>query len=669
MKQKRVLLQVILVVVIMLTVMSERILIKADNQQDAKRMNVVFVMDESGSMKNTDSEQLRYNALDLFMGLAADTGNYMGAVVFDTDIILKKDIVQIDGTASKNTLSQSVRNSGSNGDTNIGKAIETATQMLQEQGNPNLSSAIIILSDGNTDLKSSEAYEASIDSKNNAINTARANGYKIYSVCLNANGEANPNELKEISEATGAISIEVKNADGLKDVFNYFYNIIYSTETIVLGDLIIPESGEIEIPFSIPRIGVEEANIIISTLNLNTAYTLFRPDGIAYTAEEMEDIRIAVDTFSILKIKNPINGSWKLRVVGIPGDNVKIEMVYNADLSIQMVVNGGNANYVANDEILFDAKLMEKGVDISDASIYQEYPFQIVFTDKKTGNIEKFAMEMGETGASYTFSLPEDAEYEVYAYCEIDNMKILSQTVPLKVSSIRTDTSLNITKLSIFAKDDFSVDLGTCFGDMDTSDFIYNIRESDFDKTVTAINGADLYINLKDVGAGGTLTVEAVDTNGDVVEIEVNVKIISVVLILSLILGAVGAVLILLFVKNEGEKNGPIQGRIMVLPYTEEGTLTPDTYDGTRKGKMYLGRYLNVRENIGIDLTNTYFMIGDKEGRYIYLVSKNGYYTDATPDRKDKKIRLDSEMEVDISSDIDFMKGMRVTYISDALDY
>lgn len=667
MKQKRVFLHAILVVVLMLTIVSDKVLVKAENEQ--KRMNVVFVMDESGSMKKTDAEQLRYNAMDLFMGLAADSGNYMGAVAFDTEIILKQDIVPIDGTASKNALSQKVRNSGSNGDTNIGKAIETATQMLQEQGNPNLSSAIIVLSDGNTDLKSSDAYQASIDSKNNAINAARANGYKIYSVCLNTNGEANPDELKEISEATGAISIEVQSAEDLKNVFNYFYNIIYSTETIVLGDVVIPESGEVEIPFSIPRIGVEEANIIISTLNRNTAYTLFRPDGIAYTADEMEDIRIAVDTFSILKIKNPASGAWKLRVVGIPGDNVKIEMVYNADLSIQMDINDGNSNYVANDDISFAAKLMEKGADISDTAIYQEYPFQIVFTDRKTGNVETFPMNMSEAGGSYTFKMPENAEYDVYAYCEIDNMKILSQTYPLKVSGVKTNASLDITKLSIFAKEDFSVDLSTCLDEADTSGFIYNIKGSDFDSNITSINGSDLNINLKEVGSGGTLTVEAVDLDGDVVEITVTVKIISIFLILGAVLAVIAAVLAALLAGKSKKENGPIQGRIMVLPYTEDGTLTPDTYDGTRKGKMYLGRYLNVRENIGIDLKNTYFMTGDKDGRYIYLVSKNGYYTDVAPDRKDKKIRLDSEMEVDISSDIDFMKGMRVTYISDNMDY
>ena len=119
---------------------------------DEHRMNVVFVLDQSGSMAKTDANALRYEAVDLFLGLATETGNYMGAVVFDDSIVLQRDITEISGKESKQELSDSIKAAKSFGDTNIGMAIELATQMLQNSGNPNLRSAIILLSDGNTDL-------------------------------------------------------------------------------------------------------------------------------------------------------------------------------------------------------------------------------------------------------------------------------------------------------------------------------------------------------------------------------------------------------------------------------------------------------------------------------------------------------------------------------------
>ena len=304
---------------------------RAEDSKTANRMNVVFVLDQSGSMYNTDRNSLRYEAVDLFLGLARDTGNYMGAVVFDDGIVLQRGIKVMNGKVAKTELSNSIRAASSDGDTDIGKAIELATNMLRDSGNKELDSVIILLSDGNTDLpkdKTGQALAASEASKQNAINNANNNGYKIHSVCLNSNGNANPEELRMISEATGGVSVEVRSAEDLKEVFNQFYNIIYSTETVVLADTLIPDSGRLEIPFEIPRIGVEEANIIISTLNPRTSYTIWKPDGQEMAGNELEAVRITANTFSIIKIPNPSAGTWKIIVQGIPGDQVKIDMVY-----------------------------------------------------------------------------------------------------------------------------------------------------------------------------------------------------------------------------------------------------------------------------------------------------------------------------------------------------
>ena len=81
---------------------------------------------------------------------------------------------------------------------------------------------------------------------------------------------------------------------------------------------------------------------------------------------------------------------------------------------------------------------------------------------------------------------------------------------------------------------------------------------------------------------------------------------------------------------------------------------------------MLLSRYLEYKQDVGVDLANTYLKAGDKDS-YIYVISKSGYYTDANPDAKSKKIRLDSE--ITISNDIDFGKYLRITYIPEDTEY
>ncbi len=639
---------------------------------NANRMNVVFVMDESGSMAKTDGSSLRYDAMDLFLGLATESGNYMGAVAFDEDVILQRDITAIEGLNDKTALSQEVRRVGSRGDTNIGKAIETAVQMLQDSGNPSLPSAVILLSDGNTDLGGNDdRLQESYASRENAINIARANGYKIYSVCLNTNGDADPAELQEISSATGGTSVEVRSADDLKEVFSQFYSIIYSTETIVLGDMVIPESGEGEIPFNIPRIGVEEANIIISTLNPNTRYMLYQPSGIAYTESELDAMKITAKTFSVLKIQNPEAGEWKLIVKGIPGDSIKIEMIYNSDLTIAQYFNSGNPVF-ADSDVVIGAQISNMGTVITDMAIYQDYPIHVVITDVSSGTADDYEMAVNNQQAEYIFHLAQGAEYDVYSYCQIDNLTVTSETARLSAGGslpVASENPIEITRTIPFTKAEYLFDLSSVFSDSEDATLSYSITQSEFDSSVVSVEGENLNIKIKEIGKGGELFVTASNSSGGSIEVRVILKTINMLPVLLAILAAV-AVLVLVIVLLVARKKGsvPINGRIQIIPYNEDGVIgNPNTYEGSR-GKMMIGRCLSIRENIGIDIKNTYFIHGEKDS-YIYLVSKNGYYTDVNPDVKDKKIRLDSEMEVDISSDIDFTKGMRVMYISDETDY
>lgn len=51
---------------------------------------------------------------------------------------------------------------------------------------------------------------------------------------------------------------------------------------------------------------------------------------------------------------------------------------------------------------------------------------------------------------------------------------------------------------------------------------------------------------------------------------------------------------------------------------------------------MILSRYLDYREDVGVELGTTYLKAGERDS-YIYLISPKGYYTDTTPDTKNKR--------------------------------
>lgn len=642
----------------------------ASDAQNANRMNVVFVMDQSGSMDGTDGAGLRYDAMDLFLGLATENGNYMGAVLFNDNIVLNRDISLINGSGDKSALSKSVRSVKSEGNTNIGKAIETAASMLKASGNTDLPSAIILLSDGNTYLgEDQERLENSYKSRENAIKTAVEEEYKIYSICLNADNTADPAELRKISEATGGTSVEVKNAEDLKDVFNQFYNIIYSTETETLGDLIIPENGEAEILFDIPKIGVEEANIIITTLNTDTSYVLYKPNGKACTDTELNDMKVTAQTFSVLKIQNPDDGQWKLKVKGIPGDNVKIEMVYNSDIALVQNVNPEGDIFVDTDVVLI-AQLLNKGTIVTDDSVYEEYPIYVSITDINTGAAKEYEMDINNHQGEYTFRLSPQKEYDIYSYCVVNGMELYSSTLRVSASNTLPTSKEDLIEIKRivfpFTDAEYLYNLSSVIMDMEDTILTYNISQSDFDSSLVYVDGENLAVRIKEIGRGGELYVTAADSEGGSVEVHIIIKTISILPFLLLIIAVVIVILILCLIRN---RNKVIRGRVQIIPYNEDAVNTPNTQicEGV-KGKMRIERCLNVRENIGIDMKSTYFIPGEQES-YIYIISKNGYYTDADPDVKNKKICLEGGIEVDISSDIDFTKGMKVTYMPDDMEF
>lgn len=660
--------------ILFLAVMAEPVAVSAADTTHANRMNVVFVMDGSGSMFKTDASSLRFDAMDLFLGLATESGNYMGAVVFDDKIILREDITPIEGLADKNRLSRNVRSVSSDGDTNIGKGIETAVQMLQEFGNVALPSAIILLSDGNTDLGGNETWlQESYASKENAINVARSNGYKIYSVCLNADGRADPAELREISAATGGTSVEVKSAEDLKKVFLQFYGIIYPAEPFLLADIVIPDSGETEIVFRIPRIGVEETNIIISTLNSDTSYMLYQPSGVAYTETELNEMKITAKTFSVLKIQNPADGVWKLIIKGIPGDNVKIEKLYNSDLAIVQAFNSGNTIF-ADTDVLIEAQLSNAGNLIADDTVYRDYPMHTVITDIATGTSENYEMSANRQRAEYTFRLRQGAEYDVYSYCHIDGLTVMSEVVRIRGERLLPTSAKDLIKirrvLIPFVKAEYMFPLGSVVSDSVDSSLSYHIVSSDFDGNQVCIEGESLKIQADTIGKGGNLTVEAVNSAGGAIRVAVEITVFDTSPILLVCLAVIVILIAIPIVRKIiREGNQPINGHVMIKPYTEEGEEHPVVCEGIR-GKMRLSRCLDIRDgmHISLDRKSTYFFHGEKEN-YIYLISKNGYYTEGDSDRKNKKIRLEAEIEVNVSGSSEFVSGMKVKYVPDSRNY
>ena len=168
-----------------------------------RSLDVMLVLDSSGSMRNNDPQDLRKTAAQNFID-ALLPGDQVGVVDFDSNAVLLQSLTTLTETAKT-----AVDQIDSNGDTCIGDGIELATQEIVANTNPESLKAQIVLTDGQ-DTSCIPDYPA-------LIADANATNIQLYTIGLGSS--VNTALLQQLADETGGQYFPVSSADDLPDVF------------------------------------------------------------------------------------------------------------------------------------------------------------------------------------------------------------------------------------------------------------------------------------------------------------------------------------------------------------------------------------------------------------------------------------------------------------------
>lgn len=642
-------LAVMLVCTIMLSISTIEVRAE-ENDSTNNRFNVVIVLDASGSMRSTDPRGFRYEAINQFTSLLAEQGNVLGGVVFHNDVAAEQVPTLISDQAGKDAVTAMLESIPSNGGwTNTGAGLARAVEMIKTNGDPELPSVILFLSDGNTEMSTADATQESLDQKAEAIQAAREEGIVIYSVCLNANRTADVSEMQQISDATGGVFQEVAKAEDLQDVFNSFYDLIYGTSTITLVDEVFPDSGQLETTFDVPGLGVEEVNIII--YGNTTKKSLLKPDG-----SESAVTSVDSDTFSMLKLTDVVPGTWTLVTEGVPGDSIKINMVYNTNLGIEVAISPEERVINPADPVTITAKLKGNNVLASSSEQYIGYSAELQVMDAYGEYIESISMDV----VGDHFEVKQNFEEGTYYYKVIvtgnhiekesekfgpltSTTSVLTEeennnTPPTPVNEI-VEASVNIWP---FKGGSYTLNMNTLATDEQDDTLRYKIVSSSF------IEGTDYTVDANGILcmdhfslSKGAFTISATDSGGLSCEIEVIIRAYNIGLMTLIgigILALIGAIVfaILLYIAL----TKPFRGTISAQSYCN------GSYRGTprspRRGREKLARF--GMDNVGLDYQKCYFQATGQN--YIYLVTNQPVIWNG---QKTNKVRIQSGAEVTIA--------------------
>ena len=422
------------------------------------RYNVVLVVDKSGSLvcendHGTDPDGLRYEALKLFLALLTDTGNNVGAVVFDEHIRYEAAVEPLEGMEAKQALMQSIEKYYPEYDTDIGKAMLRATELLQGMREKNgLPCMIILFSDGMTDFDEGDVLNRRRESYTNAqkaLDTAVENGITINGICLNVDGAAETGkyEFQAYTYNTGGEFEEVKQPEDLTNAFRRLYQIINKTEYTGARRVSLSDQGETEIHFVVPDFGVEEVNVIVEGDTLYSedgrdavGIEVIRPDGSIYDIAN-HDLNSSI--YKFVKLPEMTPGLWTVRVNGDPNTQVDISMVCNATVNVTLSAEESAEPYRTNMPYRFKSNVTVVFDDPSmqELTADQLGALNIVLAREElaTGAVREYKMEykngfyaVNENGTD-VINFPRNGEYTLRAIVDLGDFKKTSNIMNVNV--------------------------------------------------------------------------------------------------------------------------------------------------------------------------------------------------------------------------------------------
>ncbi len=651
---------VTILIVMLLPVVSAGEESSVEQKRQMNRYNVVLVVDASGSMEDTDPDEYRFEAIELFVSLLANGGNRVGGVVFGTGVRATQDITEIKGKTEKNALIEQIRSQTAKGWTDTGGALNAAVEMLDNGADDNLPSIIILLTDGITEMSDDKKTAESIEKKEDALEAARDKGYQIYTIALNCDQSANSTEMQQIANATGGEYREVTSATDLQSVFDVYYQLIYGTQSIQLVDEAVPESGMISRDFNVADVGVEEVNIVV--FGEVDSCTLSRPGNVETSEAEMDEYLYSAKTFTLLKVSDPENGIWNLTVKSEPGATIKIFKIYNSNLNIKSYLVTKKDSYNINDEIRFITKLLENETVISDTSKYLGYGAVLTVKDYY-GNIvyTQTVTEATINGFEHTFVPKDYGTY--YVQIEVNNEELNAESEKFAINvgnvppvTVNEVVKWHITRWPFLFKTNSTLDLNGNATDNEDAELKYSIVSSTWLEDDYSLDGSKLTINKFSV-AKGSFTINAYDSLGAYCVFEVKVTSTNVGLwVVILILVGIVTTLAVIGILTYKSLGIPFMGTVTV-----ENLITGESASRQKsRGRIKLSSFQIGQTGINKN-AKVYFQATGKN--YVYLKSSKPLYSDYLF-KKSKKIKIESSVDVRISTSQDFENGIIVRFES-----
>ena len=310
--------------------------------------DVRVLIDISGSMKQTDPQNLRKPALDLIVRLLPDKSR-AGIWTFGNSVNMLMPYKPVDAAWRKQAAPKANEITSNAMFTNIGKALDEVS-FDKKNLSQDYKTHIILLTDGVEDIGS----DAVVNNKerqriiSDILPSLKSAGYIIHTIALSA--DADTDLLKKLSVATDGVATTAVSADQLMSVFLKIFDQAVPAERVPLDNNgFLVDASIKEFTALIFRKPGEDRTIIAA------------PDGKEYSATAPNDgiNWYRTDKYDLITADSPKAGQWKIKT-GIAPQS-RITVVSN----LQLMVEPPKNNIHVNDALPITYSFQENGKTIT----------------------------------------------------------------------------------------------------------------------------------------------------------------------------------------------------------------------------------------------------------------------------------------------------------------
>ncbi len=562
-------------------------------------LDLVIVIDESGSMnhpsnnKKYDEFGYRHDAAAALIGLCDTKYSRVAIVPFSTSVVTESQVPNVNKFLSvslpgqmenrkrlvdilRNELKSDARSSNGpwsslwefsyrrGGDTDIGGALKRAVE-LQTQNPGSNRKLIVLLTDGGIDIdgRDTAAARTSRSYFDRAVEEARENGIRIYTVALKVDNASDNAMLSSASERTGGLYQHLNDALEIPGVFNNFFTTLVGSETIEAQKSDTKSLGDnlYETSIRVPNLSISEANILIPVGDEGQV-KLFRPDDRnPVQIDNKKTFKYSTTYFTLIKILNPDRvGTWRVtydtsahkgRLTNL--NQIAINVIFSYDVTPEIAVKPSVMHKTEDTEVSVRFRTPE-GTLTSDNSLYNCGIKATLWIKKGSSDAQLRQVKMSETEGqdcfSYTFKARDvlsgarggdTLRFVVKLQgdgmdmeCELNDIRIEnlspkaengSKPLDSWLKGLRIHDPASTTDSKYAEEPTVTIDLSQYVSEPDGETLHYTLGKAEGDDIfrVISLDGdtGELKVQTKDAAGRGTLHVTVDDGDGGTLDLAV----------------------------------------------------------------------------------------------------------------------------------------------------